>query len=175
VKASANYAASLLASEEARARGYAQVLWLDAANHRTIEEVGTMNLFVRIGDELITAPLEGTILGGVTRDSVLTLARSWGFKASERRLTMDQLIAAQQDGSLQEVFGCGTASVIAPVGELGHAGGRLTIRRGEPGELSRRLYDAITAIQHGTAPDPLGWMVEVPKLEATGQRMRLTA
>jgi branched-chain amino acid aminotransferase len=88
---------------------------------------------------------------------------------------MDQLIAAQKDGSLQEVFGCGTACVIAPVGELGHAGGRLTVRRGEVGELSRRLYDTLTGIQHGTAPDPFGWMVEVPRLEATAQRMRLTA
>lgn len=175
VKASANYVASLLASEEARARGYAQVLWLDATNHRAIEEVGTMNLFVRIADELITAPLGGTILGGVTRDSVLALARSWGLKATERRLTMDALLAAQADGSLQEVFGCGTASVIAPVGELGHSGGRLVVHKGEVGELSRRLYDAITGIQHGTQPDPFHWMVDVPKLEAPALRARLTA
>jgi branched-chain amino acid aminotransferase len=174
VKAAANYAASLLASEEARARGYQQVLWLDAANHRTIEEVGTMNLFVRIAGELITAPLEGTILGGVTRDSVLTLARSWGVKATERKLTMDQLVAAQKDGSLQEVFGCGTASVIAPVGELGWRDGRITVGNGAPGELSRRLYETIGGIQHGTVPDTFGWMVEVPKLENTAQRMRLT-
>ncbi|HVE85565.1 MAG TPA: branched-chain amino acid aminotransferase [Myxococcales bacterium] len=175
VKASANYAAALMASEEARARGYSQVLWLDALSHRTIEEVGTMNLFARIADELITAPLEGTILGGVTRDSVLTLARSWGLKAVERKLTMDQLIAAQGDGSLQEVFGCGTASVIAPVGELGHSGGKLLIGRGQPGELSRKLYDALTGIQHGTMEDRFGWMVEVPKLQATAPRVRLTA
>ena len=134
-----------------------------------------MNLFVRIGDELITAPLEGTILGGVTRDCVLTLARSWGLKASERRLTMDQLIAAQEDGSLQEVFGCGTASVIAPVGELGYGEGRITVHRGEVGEISRRLYETIIGIQHGTLPDTSGWMVEVPRLEPTAQRIRLTA
>ncbi len=175
VKASANYAASLLASEEARSRGYAQVLWLDALNHRTIEEVGTMNLFVRMGDELITAPLEGTILGGVTRDSVLTLARSWGLKTTERRLTMDQVISAQKDGSLHEVFGCGTAAVIAPVGELGHQGGRVVINRGQVGEVSRRLYDALSGIQHGTLPDEHGWMVEVPKLETKALRVRLTA
>jgi len=175
VKASANYAASLLASEEARARGYSQVLWLDALNHRSIEELGTMNLFVRLGDELITAPLEGTILGGVTRDSVLTLARSWGLKATERRLTLDQLVAAQQDGSLQEVFGCGTAVVIAPVGEMGYGGGRIVVGRGEPGELSRRLYDTITGVQHGTLPDTFGWMVEVPKLQTSPLRQRLTA
>jgi len=166
VKASANYVASLLAAEEARARGYAQVLWLDAHHHRSIEEVGTMNLFVRLGDALVTAPLEGTILGGVTRDSVLALARSWGLKAEERRVTIDEIISAHQDGSLQEVFGCGTAAVISPVGELGYGDRKLVIRRGEVGEVSRKLYDTITGIQHGTLPDTFGWMVEVPRPRA---------
>lgn len=175
VKSSANYVASLYASEEARARGYAQVVWLDAVNHRTLEEVSTMNLFVRIGDEVITAPLEGTVLGGVTRDCVLTLARSWGLKASERRVSIDQLMDAERDGSLQEVFGCGTACVIAPVGELGYRDGKIVVNRGQVGELSRRLYDTINGIQHGTLPDTHNWMVEVPKLETTTTRVRLTA
>jgi branched-chain amino acid aminotransferase len=166
VKASANYVASLLASEEARARGYAQVLWLDALSHQSIEEVGTMNVFVRIGDEVITPPLEGTILGGVTRDSVLTLLRSWGVQASERRLTMGDLLAAQAQGALKEVFGCGTATVIAPIGELGYGDRTITIGQGRVGELSQRLFDTLDGIQHGRLPDSFGWMVEVPKLGA---------
>src|SRR6185503_2898242 len=120
-----------------------------AVSHRSIEEVGTMNFFARIGDELITAPLEGTILGGVTRDSVITLAKGWGMKVSERRLTFDELLKAQGNGSLQEVFGSGTACVIAPIGELGHRGGQLKINNGDVGELSKKLYETINDIQHG--------------------------
>lgn len=170
VKASANYVASLHAAEEARTRGYAQVLWLDAVSHRSIEEIGTMNVFVRIGDEVVTPPLEGTILGGVTRDSVLTLLRSWGVKATERRLTMDEILAAETRGALNEIFGCGTASVIAPVGELGYGGRKVVVGKGDVGELSRKLFDTISGIQRGTLPDPFEWMVEVPKIGAEKEK-----
>jgi branched-chain amino acid aminotransferase len=120
-----------------------------------------MNVFVRIGDEVVTPPLGGTILPGITRDSVLELLRRWGVPVSEREITTDELRAAHAAGTLHEVFGCGTASVIAPVGTLGFATGDLTVGDGGPGEVARRLYDAITGIQYGTAEDPSGWMTVV--------------
>jgi branched-chain amino acid aminotransferase len=161
VKSGANYVASLLAAEEAKARGYAQVLWTDASNHRYFEEVGTMNLVVRIGDEFVTPPLGGSILSGVTRDSIITLLRDWGLPVSERPIAIDELLAAHRNGALREVFGCGTAAVITPVGELGWRGEKLVINGGQAGEMARRLYDAITDIQYGRAPDEHGWMTLV--------------
>jgi branched-chain amino acid aminotransferase len=157
VKAVANYSASLLAAEEAKAAGWSQVLWTDACNHNALEEVGTMNLFVRIGDEVVTPPLGGTILAGVTRDSVLTLLRKWGLRASERTITVDELLAAHASGALKEVFGTGTAAVVSPVGELGWKERRIVVGDGTPGELSPRLFKAITDIQYGAAPDTEGW------------------
>jgi branched-chain amino acid aminotransferase len=161
VKAGANYAASLLAAEEAKARGYAQVLWTDGREHRYLEEVGTMNMMVRIGDEFVTPPLGGSILAGVTRDSVMTLLRDWGFKVNERPLAMEELVEAQRKGTLREVFGCGTAAVITPVGELGWKGETMIINNGQPGEMARRLVDAVTGIQYGREPDPHGWITVV--------------
>jgi len=158
VKAGANYIASLRAAEDAKARGYAQVLWTDAAEHTYLEEVGTMNLVVRIGDEFITPPLGGSILDGVTRDSVLTLLRDWGFQASERPIGMEELIRAHSAGKLREVFGCGTAAVITPVGSLGWKGEDIAINDGKPGEASQRLFDAITGVQYGREPDKHGWI-----------------
>ena len=158
VKAGANYIASLRAAEDAKARGYAQVLWTDAVEHTYLEEVGTMNLMVRIGDEVVTPPLGGSILGGVTRDSVLTLLREWGFAAHERPIGMEELIGAHRSGKLREVFGCGTAAVITPVGTLGWKGEDMVINNGEPGEIAARLFDAITGVQSGREPDRHGWM-----------------
>ena len=157
VKASANYIASLLAAEEAKQAGFAQVLWTDAIEHAALEEVGTMNLFVRIGDEFATPELSGTILGGVTRDSVITLLRRWGFALNERRILVEELLRAQRTGALKEVFGTGTAAVISPVGELGWKDQRFTVADGQPGEISQRLFKAITDIQYGRAADPDGW------------------
>lgn len=157
VKAGANYAASLLASEQAKEKGYAQVLWLDAAEHRWLEEVGTMNLFIRIGDEVITPELGGSILPGITRDSVLHLLRSWDVPVTERAISIDEIREAHARGQLREVFGTGTAAVISPVKELCYKGEALVVGDGAMGELSRRLYDTITGIQYGTAPDPFGW------------------
>jgi branched-chain amino acid aminotransferase len=158
VKAAANYVASMHTADEVRARGYEQVLWLDAIEHRYLEEVGTMNLFVAIGDELATPPLAGSILPGITRDTVLTLARDWGLKVAERPIAFQELVDAGRAGTLREVFGCGTAAVISAVGELGYDGGTLRINNGELGPLAKRFYDAITAIQYGKAPDPHGWV-----------------
>jgi branched-chain amino acid aminotransferase len=158
VKAAANYVASMHTANEVRARGYEQVLWLDAIEHKYLEEVGTMNLFVVIGDELATPPLAGSILPGITRDTVLTLARDWGLKVVERPIAFEELVEGSRTGALREVFGCGTAAVISAVGELGHAGGPLRINNGETGPLAQRFYEGITAIQYGKAPDPHGWV-----------------
>jgi branched-chain amino acid aminotransferase len=118
-KTAANYAASLYGAEVAKKAGYTQVLWLDGVEHKYLDEVGTMNIMVKIGDEIITPPLNGTILAGVTRDSVLGLMRDWGLKVSERPISIDEVLAASKDGSLQEMWGTGTAAVVSPVGELG--------------------------------------------------------
>ncbi len=161
VKTPANYAASLLAAEEAREQGFSQVIWLDAIERRYLEEVGAMNIFCVIGDELVTPPLEGTILPGVTRLSVLEMARAWGIKAVERRIAIDELFEARRKGELREVFGSGTAAVISPVGELRHGDTMLVVNGGEIGPLAQRLYDAITGIQYGEAEDTFGWMEKV--------------
>ena len=161
VKAGANYVASLLAAEEAKKRGYDQVLWTDP-EHRHLEEVGTMNMVVVIGDEVITPALDGTILGGITRDSVLTLCREWGMRVSERRLPVGELVEAEGAGRLRELFGCGTAAVITPVGELGLRDRTLVINGGQPGDLARRLFAAITDVQYGRSPDTRGWITEIP-------------
>ncbi len=160
-KTAGNYAASLYAAEEAKHEGYTQVLWLDGAQRRYLEEVGTMNIMLRLGDEVVTPPLAGTILPGVTRDSVLTLLREWGVPVAERQIAIDEVVAAARQGRLHEVWGTGTAAVISPVGELAYRGERIVVNQGRIGELTQRLYDAIVAIQYGTAPDPRGWTVEV--------------
>jgi branched-chain amino acid aminotransferase len=160
-KTAANYAASLYAAEEAKHEGFTQVLWLDGVERKWIEEVGTMNLMLKIGDEVITPPLHGTILAGVTRDSVLALLRDWGVPVSERRVSIDEVVAAHERGTLAEVFGTGTAAVISPVGELAYRGRSLVVQDGRIGPLTQRLYDAIVGIQYGRAPDRFGWTVTV--------------
>jgi branched-chain amino acid aminotransferase len=157
-KTGANYAASLLAATEAKEKGYDQVLWLDAGRLEQIEEVGTMNIFFVIGDELVTPPLSGSILPGVTRDSVLRIARDWRWKVSERPVGMDEVSKAVRDGSLREVFGTGTAAVISPVGTLSYRGEEFTVNGGRVGELSRKLFHEITGIQYGEIPDRYGWV-----------------
>jgi branched-chain amino acid aminotransferase len=162
-KTSGNYAASLYPSEEAKHQGYTQVLYLDGVHRKYLDEVGTMNIMVEIGDEVITPPLTtGTILSGVTRDSALTLMRAWGLRVSERLVSIDEVVEAHRRGTLQEVWGTGTAAVISPVGELAYKGEKMQIAGGRIGPLTQRLYDAIVSIQYGQAPDPYGWTVEVP-------------
>lgn len=160
-KTAANYAASLYAAEEAKHEGFTQVLWLDGVHRKYIEEVGTMNIMLKIGDEVITPPLAGTILAGVTRDSALALMREWGLRVSERPITIDEVREAARRGTLREVWGTGTAAVISPVGELAYKGERIVINGGRIGELTQRLYDAIVAIQYGTEADSHGWTVPV--------------
>ncbi len=157
-KTAANYAASLLPAHEAKKKGFSQVLWLDGVEEKYIDEVGTMNIcFVKDG-VLITPPLEGTILDGVTRDSVLRLARHWGIKVEERRITIDEVMASVKDGSMSEIFGTGTAAVISPVGELYHKGETVIINDNRTGPLAQRLFDEIPGIQSGERPDPFGWL-----------------
>ncbi len=160
-KTGVNYAASLYAAEEAKHAGFTQVLWLDGRERKYIDEVGTMNIMMKIGDEIVTPPLSGTILAGVTRDSALTLMRDWGLRVSERPVTIDEVAAAARTGTLEEVWGTGTAAVISPVGELAYKGERLVINGGRIGTLTQQLYDAIVEIQYGTAPDTRGWTVPV--------------
>ncbi len=160
-KTGVNYAASLYAAEEAKHAGFTQVLWLDGRERKYIDEVGTMNIMMKIGDEIVTPPLSGTILAGVTRDSALSLMRDWGLRVSERPVTIDEVAAAARKGTLEEVWGTGTAAVISPVGELAYKGERLVINGGRIGTLTQKLYDAIAGIQYGTAPDTRGWTVPV--------------
>ncbi len=156
-KTAGNYAASLLATEEAQKKGFTQVLWLDAVERKYVEEVGTMNMFFVINDEVITAPLNGSILPGITRDSVIHILKDWGVKVSERALDIDEVTAAAENGGLKEAFGAGTAAVISPVGQLTYKGRDFPVAGGRMGELSQRLYDEIVAIQYGEKDDPYGW------------------
>jgi branched-chain amino acid aminotransferase len=160
-KTSGNYAASLLAGDRAHEEGYTQVLWLDGVEQKYIEEVGSMNIFFVIGDELATPALNGSILPGITRDSVLALGRKWGLKVAERKISIDEVIAAHADGRLKEIFGSGTAAVISPVGELNYDGRTYEVSGGQVGPLAHRFYDAITKIQYGAGEDVMGWVEPV--------------
>ncbi len=159
-KTAANYAASLLAAQEAKKSGCDQVLWLDSREHRFLEEAGTMNLFVVLDSGIVTPPLTGTILPGITRDSALALLRRMELNAAERPISLDELREASDAGKLRELFGTGTAASIAPVGELVTEEG--TIRfPGAPGPVALRLFRELTAIQYGRSPGPEGWLTEV--------------
>jgi branched-chain amino acid aminotransferase len=160
-KTGGNYAASLYAAEEAHKAGFTQVLWLDAVHRKYVDEVGTMNIMFRIGDEVVTPPLAGTILPGITRDSALTLMREWGLRVSERQIAIDEVLEAARRGTLREAWGTGTAAVISPVGELAYKSERLVVNGGKIGELTQRLYDAIVDIQYARVPDTHGWTVAV--------------
>ncbi|MCL2107557.1 MAG: branched-chain amino acid aminotransferase [Oscillospiraceae bacterium] len=156
-KTGGNYAGSLKAQEEAHAAGYAQVLWLDGIERRYIEEVGTMNVFFKINDEVITPALQGSILGGITRKSCIELLRGWGVKVTERALSLEELLEASRAGKLAEAFGTGTAAVISPIGELKCGDEILRVNNNEIGPLSQRLYDELTGIQWGKIDDAYGW------------------
>ncbi len=160
-KTGGNYAASLKAQREAKKQGFTQVLWLDGKERKYVEEVGTMNIFFKLGDEIITSPLTGSILPGITRDSVLQILRRWGMNVSERLLAIDEVVAAAEDGTLLEVFGTGTAAIISPVGRVHYKGTTHTVADGNVGPLSQKLYDHILAIQYGREEDPYGWVERI--------------
>ncbi|MEW6443114.1 MAG: branched-chain amino acid aminotransferase [bacterium] len=156
-KAAGNYAASLLAFERIRAEGFAQVLWLDATEHRYVEEVGSMNIFFATAEEVLTPPLTGSILPGITRDSVIRILEHWRIKISERPIAMDELVAGIRAGAIREAFGTGTAAVISPIGRIRYKGETLVVADGRMGELSKRLYQEITGIQTGRREDRFRW------------------
>jgi branched-chain amino acid aminotransferase len=160
-KTAANYAASLYGAEVAKKAGYTQVLWLDAIEKRYVEEVGTMNILFVINGALVTPNLGGSILPGITRDSVLTLAKDWDIPVQERPITIDEVMSAHKDGSLQEIFGSGTAAVISPVSHLAWQDNVLTVGDGKVGPMAQKFYGAITDIQYGRTEDPFGWIVPV--------------
>ncbi|HSR11279.1 MAG TPA: branched-chain amino acid aminotransferase [Thermodesulfobacteriota bacterium] len=160
-KTLANYAASLLAQEEAHEEGFTQVLWLDAKERKYVEEVGTSNIFLYIEDELVTPPLGGTILPGVTRDSALHIARALEMKVSERMISLDEILSALESGKVKEAFASGTAAVISPVGSLAYRGKKFVINNGKVGPLAQKLYDQIMGIQYGKIKDPYGWTMKV--------------
>ncbi len=156
-----NYAASLLAGDKAHKAGYTQVLWLDGVEQKYVEEVGAMNIFFFIDDELITPMLSGSILPGITRDSVLALGKSWGMKVSERKISIDEVIAAHAAGRLKEIFGSGTAAVISPVGILKYEETEITIGDGRVGPLAHKFFQALQDIQYSVIEGPSGWVESV--------------
>ena len=160
-KTSGNYGPTLLASKQAASKGYTQVLWVDAKERKYVEEVGTSNIFFYINDELLTPPLGGTILPGVTRDSVLQIARHWGLNVSERPISIEEVVEKAKNGSLKEMFATGTAAVISPVGEICYKEEVFQIADGQTGELSQNLYDELTGIQYGHKEDPFGWQLRI--------------
>ncbi|MCM0080098.1 branched-chain amino acid aminotransferase [Geomonas sp. Red32] len=160
-KTGGNYASSLKAGLEAKKKGFDQVLWLDGVHRRYIEEVGAMNMFFAYGDTIVTAPLEGTILHGVTRDSVLTLARSLNMKVEERKIDVNDLMNDIRSGKITEAFGSGTAAVVTPVGALCYANECLEVNGGGVGKITQTLYDTLTGIQTGKIADKFGWIRKV--------------
>jgi branched-chain amino acid aminotransferase len=158
VKTGGNYAASLIAAREAGKRGFDQVLWLDAIQHRFVEEVGAMNIFFVIDGCLVTPPLSGSFLDGITRDSILKLAPALGLSVEERPVAIDDLMTGIRNGRVQEVFGSGTAAVISPVGALSYRNELVTIGAGTVGQVTQLMYDTLTGIQYGRLPDRFDWM-----------------
>jgi branched-chain amino acid aminotransferase len=161
-KCAGNYAASLVAQAQAADEGCDQVVWLDAVEHRYVEEMGGMNLyFVRSDGRLVTPALTGSLLPGVTRDSILALGRDLGLEVEERLISTEEWEEGCADGTITEVFACGTAAVVTPVGQVKHSRGSFTVADGGSGAVTMKIREALLGIQQGTAPDPHGWMVPV--------------
>lgn len=160
-KAGGNYAVSLAGQVKAHDDGYSQVLWLDGVERKYIEEVGAMNIFFKIGGKVVTPMLNGSILPGITRNSVIHICKDWGYEVEERKVSVDELKEAYENGTLEEVFGTGTAAVISPVGKLRWKDEVMEIGDGKIGQLSQKLYDTITGIQWGKLDDPYGWSVTI--------------
>lgn len=161
-KTGGNYAASLVAYQEALDAGYRAVLWLDAKERRWVEEIGAMNVMFVIDGKIVTSPLTGSLLPGITRDSILHMAADFGFEAEERMIAIDEVVAGIQDGSLTEAFGAGTAAVVTPISAISWKGTDYVVSDGEVGPVTRSLHQSITDIQYGRAEDPYGWVHIVP-------------
>ncbi len=160
-KCGGNYAGSILGQVKAEKMGCTQVLWLDGVHRKYVEEVGTMNIMFKIGGEIYTAPIEGTVLPGVTRDSIIHILKDWGYKVNETHLAVDDLMKAGHDGTLEEAFGTGTAAVISPVGEFVYKDDIVKVNNFEIGKLTQKLYDYLTGIQWGDVEDKYGWTVDI--------------
>lgn len=160
-KCMGNYAASLLGGELANSKGFDQALWLDGKEHKYVEEVGSMNMFFVIGDEVVTPALVGSILDGITRRSCIAVLKKYGYKVSERRISMDEIVEAYDNGQLKESFGSGTAAVISPVGLISYRGKDMVINNGKMGKITEFLYDKITGIQSERYEDEFGWVTEI--------------
>lgn len=160
-KTAGNYAASLYATKLANEEGYTQVMWLDGVELKYVEEVGSMNIFFVIGDELITPELNRSILSGVTRDSVIKLAKSWNVKVVERKISIDEIYEAHATGQLKEIFGSGTAAIISPVGQIKYNGKEITIGNGAVGPLAARLFEDMMDIQYGKVKDSFNWITAI--------------
>lgn len=160
-KCGGNYAASNRAGERAEQKGYSQVLWLDGVERKYIEEVGAMNVMFKISGEIVTPMLSGSILPGITRKSCIEILKDEGYTVSERLLSIDELEKAMDDGTLEEAWGCGTAAVISPIGELCYKDKKFTVNDGKIGEVSQKLYDTLTGIQWGEIEDKYGWITEI--------------
>lgn len=158
IKTACNYGPTLLPAQKAKEEGYTQIIWLDAKEHKYIEEVGTMNIFFMIDGELHTPALGGSILGGITRDSVITLAGDWDIPVHERSIAIDEIFEAYRGGTLEEVFGTGTAAVISPVGSIHHEGETVVTDEKRIGPFARKLFDTITGIQYSKKEDIHHWM-----------------
>jgi len=160
-KCGGNYAASIRAGEEAEKQGYAQVLWLDGVERKYIEEVGSMNVMIKLAGKVVTPALTGSVLPGITRKSCLELLRSWGLPVEERLITAQELFDAAESGALEEAWGTGTAAVVSPIGEMGWEDKRVVVSGGKIGPVTQKLYDTLTGIQWGKLPDENGWTVRV--------------
>lgn len=157
-KTGGNYASSLKAALKAKENGYDQVLWLDGCEHRYIEEVGSMNMFFAYGNKIVTAGLNGSILSGITRDSILKLAVSLGYQVEERPIEINELLADIKNGKVTEAFGSGTAAVVTPVGKLCFKDEVVQLSGGNVGKITQELYDTLTGIQTGKRKDEFGWV-----------------
>ena len=162
-KCGGNYAASNRAGERAEQKGYSQVLWLDGVERKYVEEVGAMNVMFKINGEIITPKLTGSILPGITRKSCIEVLKSEGYNVSERLLSVDELEQAMDDGTLEEAWGCGTAAVVSPIGELCYKDKKSIINSGKIGDITQHLYDTLTGIQWGEVEDKFGWTYPISK------------
>lgn len=160
-KCGGNYAGGIIAQEKANAKGYTQVLWLDGVHRKYVEEVGTMNVMFLIDNKVITSPLQGSVLPGVTRDSIIQMLKQWNIEVEERELSIDELMEAARSNRLQEAFGTGTAAVISPIGQLCYKGEEVIINGFETGKLTQKIYDTLTGIQWGSIEDTFNWTMKV--------------
>lgn len=164
-KTPANYAASLLAGQAAVKKGFTQVLWLDGVEQKYIEEVGTMNIFINLKNEIVTPKLNGSILPGITRRSVIEILKEWKMNIVEREITIDEVVSAYDKGELNGVFGTGTAAIISPVGWLTYKDKLMVLNDGKPGELDEKLFKEITSIHYGLKEDTHDWLIRVEQKE----------